>query len=156
MDLKNCRCCNVRRHKEINNGEQYIVLEIYLELGTSDKREISSLGPKYYVRRSSKGLTTSLTLKTRKISSKKKKTGTVNTKDSYQDFVKITEEFESTPSQNFRYTKNHVKNPNRRLFICTKATFQDNQGLETHSKERKDYSGKRIYEENRSALVMTR
>ena len=45
-----------------------------------------------------KGTTNSTTIKTRKGPNKKNKTGPANTEDSYQDIVKITEEFKSIPS----------------------------------------------------------
>ena len=37
-----CRRENVRKHREINNGEQYIILDIYLDLGCMYKREFTS------------------------------------------------------------------------------------------------------------------
>ena len=95
--MKNCGHQNVRRHKEIKNGEQYIVLYIFLELDISYKREVASLVPSYYVGQSGKGMNNSIKLRTRKRSNKKKKTGNVNTEDSYQDIVKITEEFKMHP-----------------------------------------------------------
>ena len=93
---------NARRRKQINNGEPYIILEISLELGISERREVASLGPKYHVGQSGIGLTNSLTLKTRMISNNKKKTRNVNPEYAYQYIMRITEEFKITPSQNFK------------------------------------------------------
>ena len=66
VEMKNCGRRNVRSHKEIKKIEQYIILDIYLELGISDKREVSSLGPKYSVERLGKGMTNSMTINTRR------------------------------------------------------------------------------------------
>ena len=33
---------NVRKHREIKNGEQYIILGVYYKLGCMEKREVTS------------------------------------------------------------------------------------------------------------------
>ena len=63
---------NVRKHREIKNGEQYIVLGIYLMLDFLDKREVSSSESSYYyVLISGKDRTTSLSLSTKSPNLKK-------------------------------------------------------------------------------------
>ena len=37
VNMKNCGHCNVRKHIEINNGNNYITLEISLKFGSIDK-----------------------------------------------------------------------------------------------------------------------
>ena len=49
VNMKSCGNFNVRKHKEINNGEKYITLEIYLEIDGLDKREVTSSGSRNYV-----------------------------------------------------------------------------------------------------------
>ena len=40
--MKNCDRYNVRKHKEIKNGEKYITLDISLGFGSLDKMKITS------------------------------------------------------------------------------------------------------------------
>ena len=46
VNMKHCGCRNVRKHRDINNGEQYIALEISLKLGYMVKMKILSSEPK--------------------------------------------------------------------------------------------------------------
>ena len=55
---------NVIKHKETNNSEQYIALDIYLQLYFLDKREVTSSGPRNYVATSGRGVNMSLDLRT--------------------------------------------------------------------------------------------
>ena len=73
VNMKNCGHCNVRKHREIKDGEKYITLDISLNFGSLDKMKIISSEPKYYLVISGKGLLTSLGLKTIRGSKKKKK-----------------------------------------------------------------------------------
>ena len=41
LNMKSCGCCNVRRNKEIKNGEMHIALDIYLQLECLDNREVT-------------------------------------------------------------------------------------------------------------------
>ena len=50
VNMKSCVRHNVRKHKEINNSEQYIILYISSKLDILDKREITSLVSKKYMR----------------------------------------------------------------------------------------------------------
>ena len=61
--MKNCGCRNVRKHREIKNGEKYITLEISLKFGSMDKIKVKSSEPKYYLVISRKGLIAYLGLK---------------------------------------------------------------------------------------------
>ena len=42
LNMKNCDRYNVRKHKEIKNGEKYITLDISLGFGSLDKMKITS------------------------------------------------------------------------------------------------------------------
>ena len=56
---------NVKKHTEIKNSEKYIALEIYLKLGCMDNREVTYSESREYMGRLDKGLTTSLTIRTK-------------------------------------------------------------------------------------------
>ena len=64
VNMKDCGCRNIRKHREIKYGEKYITLEISLDFGSLDKMKIPSSEPKQYLGRSGKGLITSLGLNT--------------------------------------------------------------------------------------------
>ena len=55
MNMKNCRCYNIRKHREIKNGKHYVVLVISLKFGNMDKIKIKYLEPKYYSGKSGEG-----------------------------------------------------------------------------------------------------
>ena len=51
-NMKNCGCCNVRKYREIKDGDKYITLEISLDFVSLDKIKITYSEPKYYLGRS--------------------------------------------------------------------------------------------------------
>ena len=64
VNMKKRVLCNVRKHRDIKDGEKYITLDIYLQCGSMDKMKITSSEPKEYLGRSGKELITSLGLNT--------------------------------------------------------------------------------------------
>ena len=42
VNMKNCGCYNVKKHREIKNGEKYITLDISFKYGSLDKMKITS------------------------------------------------------------------------------------------------------------------
>ena len=42
VNMKNCGCRNVRKHREIKNGKQYIAFDLSLNFGNLDKIKITS------------------------------------------------------------------------------------------------------------------
>ena len=72
MKITSCVRLKVRKHREINNGEQYIVMEISYKIYFMYKREFTSSESKECMGIPGKGLTTYLSLRT-KISNKKQK-----------------------------------------------------------------------------------
>ena len=72
VNMKNCGSRNVRKHREIKGSDKYATLDISLKFGSLDKMRITSLEPKYNLVISGKGLITSMGIKA-KASSKKKK-----------------------------------------------------------------------------------
>ena len=71
VNMKNCGRHNVRKHREIKDGEKYVILNIFLYFVSIDKMKITYSEPKYCLGRSGKGLITSLNLKTIRRSNKK-------------------------------------------------------------------------------------
>ena len=65
VNMKICGHNDFRKHKEINNSDQYSAFEIYLGIDGLNKREVTSSGSVNYVGRSGKGLNISLALSTR-------------------------------------------------------------------------------------------
>ena len=106
--MRICGNCNVRKEKEINNGEQYITLDIYLQLDCLENLEVTSSISSYYVGKSGKGLTTYLTLTTIMSSNKKQEARTDNTDVVNQYLIKLLEDFKYSPYT--RYRKRKVKN----------------------------------------------
>ena len=91
MNIKRGGCCNLQEHKEINNGEQYISLDVSLELGFLENRKVTSSEPRYYVEISVKGMNSCMTLKIRRMSKNKQKAKTATTDVALQNFVEILE-----------------------------------------------------------------
>ena len=104
--MKNCGRRNVRKHREIKNGEKYITLDIYLKFGSLDKMIITSSEPKYYLGRPVKGMTY-LGLKINVRSNKNKKSRYAITNVSEKDISKIIKDFEK-----FTYRGYVRKSPN--------------------------------------------
>ena len=63
MNMKNCGRRNVRKQRDIKNGEKYITLDISLKFGSLDKMKITFSEPKYYLIRSGKILINFLGIK---------------------------------------------------------------------------------------------
>ena len=64
VNIKDCICQNVRKHRDTKDGEKCITLEISLVFGNMDNTKTTLLEPKDYAGRLGKGLITSLGLKT--------------------------------------------------------------------------------------------
>ena len=71
--MKSCGRRNVRKHRDIKNGEKYILLDISSKIDYMDKREVTSSESKGYILRPGKGLTTSLSLNNKGLNKKKGK-----------------------------------------------------------------------------------
>ena len=42
VDMKNCGCCNVRKHREIKGSDNYVTLDISLKFYSQNKMKITS------------------------------------------------------------------------------------------------------------------
>ena len=63
MTIKHCGRRNGSKYRDINNGENYITLDVSLDFGSLDNMKITSSEPKEYLGISGKGLITSMCLK---------------------------------------------------------------------------------------------
>ena len=81
VNMKNCGCCKVRKHKEIKGSDKRVTLNIYVTLNISEKSddlnrmETTSSESKVELERSGKGLVTDLDIKTKAKSKKYKRQG---------------------------------------------------------------------------------
>ena len=63
VNMKNSGRCNVRKHRDIKNGDQYVVLDISLKFGNLENIKTTYSEPTDYLVIPGKGLITSLGLK---------------------------------------------------------------------------------------------
>ena len=63
VNMKNCGCCNVRKHREINFSEKYVTLDISLKNYSLDKMKTTSSESNEKLGRPRKGLIASLGIK---------------------------------------------------------------------------------------------
>ena len=101
VNMKNCVRRNVRKQREIKNGEKYIALKISLKFGSLDKMEITSSEQKDYLGRSGKGLITSLGIETIGRSNKNKNSRYAINNVIMKYLSKIVKEFESLPYKGY-------------------------------------------------------
>ena len=47
INMKNCGCRNVRKHRKIKGSDKYVTLDIWLKFGSLDKIITTSSEPKY-------------------------------------------------------------------------------------------------------------
>ena len=63
VNMKNCSCCNVRKHIEIKCSDNYVTLDISLKFYSMYNMKITSSESKERLGRSEKGLIISLGIK---------------------------------------------------------------------------------------------
>ena len=104
--MTSCGRCNVRKHRDINDGEQYIILNIYSKLDCLEKREDTYSESRDYMRILGKGLTTSLALRT-KIPNKKRKARFYITDITNHYFSKLLKKFNNSPYLGYKSKRVH-------------------------------------------------
>ena len=110
-----CRRHNVRKHRDIKNGEQCIIFDISSKLDCLDKREVTHTESKYYMGRPGKGLNTSMDLM-KKNPNKKQKARFSITEITNQDFRKLLNKFKNSPFLGYKF-KNVQKEPDLGLIL---------------------------------------
>ena len=65
VNIKSCESLNVRKHRDIKNIEQYIILDICSKLYFMVKREFTSSKSRGFMGKAIWGMTTSLDLRTK-------------------------------------------------------------------------------------------
>ena len=99
--MKNGGRWNVRNHREINNGDKYITLDVSLNFGSLDKMKIIYSEQKYYLVWPGKGFINSLGIKTIRRSKKNKEARYAITNVSLKDISRIIKEFEKFPYEGY-------------------------------------------------------
>ena len=75
MNMKNCGCRKVRKHKEIKGSDKIVTLNVSAKFDSLNKMKTTSSESKRKLGRSVKGLVTALDLKTEARSKKYKRQG---------------------------------------------------------------------------------
>ena len=94
MNISHCGCQNYSKHIYINDGDDYITLDISLKFDSLDNTIITSSEPKDNLGRSGKGFITFLVLKAKARPKKCKKTRHDIGNISMKDILKIIRKFE--------------------------------------------------------------
>ena len=106
VNMKNCGCCNFRRHREIKVSEKYVTLDISLKFDSLDKIKTTSSESKDKFEILGNGLITSMGFKAKVGPHKYKKARYATVNVSKKDLSNIIREFE-----NFPYESNEKKMP---------------------------------------------
>ena len=99
--MKNVGCCDVRKHREIKGGDNYVTFDISLKFGSLDKIIITSSYPKNKFGGSGKEFITSLGLKAKARPNKYKKARYAIFNVSKKDLSKIISEFDKLPYKSY-------------------------------------------------------
>ena len=99
--MKNCVCCNVRKHRDIKGSDKYVTLDIFLKFESLDNTRITSSESKDNLRRSGKGLITSLGLKAKVKPNKYKKSRYAIGNVSKKYLSNIIKEFENLSYESY-------------------------------------------------------
>ena len=106
VNMTSCGRLNVRKHREINNGEQYIILDIYSNIYCLYKRAFTSSESKDNIGIPGKGRATSMYLRT-KIPNKKQKSRFAITDITKQYFRKLLKKFDNSPYLGYKSKQAH-------------------------------------------------
>ena len=96
VNMKNCGCRKVRKHKEIRGSDKYVTLDISSKFDSLDKMKITSSESKGKLEISGKGLITSLGFKAKVRPQRYKKARCAIRNDSKKDLSRIIREFEKS------------------------------------------------------------
>ena len=94
VNMKNCGCRNVRKHKEIKGSDKYVTLDISLKFDSLEKIKITSSDSEEKLEISEKRLITSLGFKAKVMPQKYKKARYAIGNVSKKDLSKIIRELE--------------------------------------------------------------
>ena len=95
VNMKNCGCGNVRKHREIKGSDKYVALHISLKFDSLDKMKIISSYSKEKLEKSGKGLIASLGFKSKLRPHKYKKARYSIKNISKKYLLNIIKEFEN-------------------------------------------------------------
>ena len=101
MNMKNCGCHNIRKHRDIKGSDKYVTLDLSLKFENLDKMKITSSESKEKLERSGKGLITSLGFKAKVRPHKYKKARYAIGNVRKKDLSKIIRVFEKLPYESY-------------------------------------------------------
>ena len=101
VNMTSCGRRNIWKHKEIKNGEQYIVLDISSKLHFMDRREFNSSESRNYTIKAGEGLTTYLDLRTKGTNKKQRESFSI-TDINNQDFRKLLKDFRNSYCKGYK------------------------------------------------------
>ena len=81
--------CNVRKHRDIKNGDQYIAMDISLKSGGLENMKTKYSDPKYYLGISGKGLISSMGIKAIRRSTNAKRKSLTFMKSALRIFLRL-------------------------------------------------------------------
>ena len=123
VNMKNCGCCKVRKHKEIKVSDKNVTLDISSKFDSLNKMKTTSLESKGKLERSGKGLVIALDFKTKVRSQKYKKARYAIRNVSKKNLSNIIKEFEKIGK--LPYEKKRPKHePTHSYFRLVKATCE--------------------------------
>ena len=96
VNRTSCGRRNDRKYREINNGEQQIILNIFSNLDCMDYRYVTSSEPKGYMGRLGKGVNNYLSLSTKRSNDKQRARFSIN-EITNQYFSNFLNKFKNSP-----------------------------------------------------------
>ena len=119
--MTSCGRLSVRKHREIKNIKQCIILDISSKIDFLEKRLITSSESRDYMKRPGKGLTTSMNIRT-KSPNKKQNAGFYITAITKQDFRKFINKFENSPYLVYKSKQVNNEPTDAYLFLIKQIT----------------------------------
>ena len=133
VNMKNCGCCKVRKHKDIKGSDKIVTLNISAKFDSLNNMKTTSSESKVKLVRSGKGLVTALDFNTKVRQSKHKKDRYAIRNVSDNDLLKIIKEFEKIGKLPYeKRTPKHEPTPSyfhlvRQLAKCMMRSDENNQ-----------------------------
>ena len=118
--MKNCGRCNVSKHRDTKGSDMYVTLDISSHIDSLDKMKIKYSESKSKLKRSGKGLITSMGFKAKLMPHKYKKARYAIGNISKKDLSKSIGGFEKLTSESY----DKRRGPNMILLTAT-FTYQD-------------------------------
>ena len=116
VNMKNCGCCNVSKHRDIRGSDKYVTLDISMKFDSMDKTKIKYSESKEKLEISGKGLITYLGFKAKVGHTNKKRQGMQSVRRTFRKLLRSL--------KNYLIKLMRRRGPNMSLLTDT-FTFQD-------------------------------